>query len=150
MQIPEVRYTDIILVLQAQELDNAHGDAAEHHISFHSLEGLYDPLLLMIVLYLCERVSAAFPAVAVQPGDRMCPEVITEAPELLLHFPEHALDLKTAGICLYDIFRSHGQIRAYQDGLCLSILCKDELQGLVQALPHRYVLERKRTYLTTP
>lgn len=121
-------------MLQAQQLDDAHGDAADHHIPFCSLECLYDPLLLMAVPHLCQRVSAAFPAAAVQPGDRMCPEMVTESSELLLHLPEHGLDLKTAGICLYDISRRHGQVRTCQDGLCLSILYKDELQGLVQAL----------------
>ena len=60
--------------------------------------------------------------------------MVTESPGLLFHLPEHGLDLKTAGICLYDISRRHGQVRTCQDGLCLSILYKDELQGLVQAL----------------
>ena len=64
-------------------------------------------MLLMAAPYLCERVGTAFPAITVQSGDRMCPERITKASALLFHLPEHGFDLKTAGICLYDISRSH-------------------------------------------
>lgn len=149
-QIPEVRSPDIILILQPQELDDTHGDAAEQHIFFCSLQGLYDPLLLMAVLYLCEWVSTAFSVVTVQSGDCMCPDMVTKTPKLLFQLPEHGLNFKTAGICSYDVSRSHGQIRTCQDGLCLSILYKDKLHGLVQSLSPQYILERKRTSITVP
>ena len=62
-QIPEVRYPDIILVLQAQQLDDAHSDTAEHDMPFCGFECLDDTLLLAAALYLCEQVGPAFPAV---------------------------------------------------------------------------------------
>ena len=49
---------DIMLVLQAQELDDAHGDVVEHDILFCGFKYLYDTLLLTaaLPLYGLERV----------------------------------------------------------------------------------------------
>lgn len=78
-------------------------------IPFYGFKCLYDAFSLMAVLYLCEWVGTAFPAVTVQSGDCMCSEMVTKALKLLFHLPEHGLDLKMAGIYLDDISRSHGQ-----------------------------------------
>ena len=149
-QIPEVRYPDIILVLQAQELDDAHDDAAKHHISFRSLEGFYDTLLLTAVLYLWGRVSVAFPAVMVQPGDRMCPEMVTEAPSCCFISRNMASILKrqayTSMISPADMDRSvHARMA------CVSTYStRTNSRGWYSPCTHRYVLERKRTSLMAP
>ena len=88
----------------------------------------------MCVLHQRKWIWAVFPAVTVKLWNRFRPEVVKQAPKLLLELAEHSFYLKTAGIGSDDIFRRHRKVSAYQNNLFRFVFCKDKLQRLIKLL----------------